>query len=109
MGATEFVSLGLALLAVGVILLVYMRRRHPAKTESEKRIGQARRRRFIGVAQEQRLGLPRRNRDCPPDGMGNIVTDDPLAEAEAYLTRARKPKQSDRLESGTGVGAIRRK
>ncbi len=89
MDLMEYVSLGLALLAVGVILLAYMRRRRRAMAESEKRIGQARRRRFLEVAQEQRLGLPRRNRDCPPDGMGNIVTDDPLAEAEAYLTRGR--------------------
>ena len=89
MDLKELISLGLALLAVGVIFLAYMRRRRPAKAESEKRIGQARRRRFIAVAQEKRLGPPRRNRDCPSGGMNNIVTDEPLAEAEAYLTRGR--------------------
>ncbi|MDH3672555.1 MAG: hypothetical protein OES46_15595 [Gammaproteobacteria bacterium] len=91
----EFVSLGLALLAVGVILLAYMRRRRRAKAESEKRTGQARRRRFVEVAQEKRVGLPRRDRDCPPDGIGNIIIDD--VDPLAYLTRARKPKQSDPL------------
>ena len=62
MDVKEFVSLGLALLAVGVILFAYMRRRRRAKAESEKRIDQARRRQFIEVAQERRSGLPRRKR-----------------------------------------------
>ena len=89
MHVMAYVSLGLVLLAIGVIGLAYRRRRRPAQAESEKRIGQARRRQFIEVSQEKRLGLPRRNRDCPPDGMGTIVTDelDPLAD----LTRA-KPR-----------------
>ena len=97
MDVTEFVSLGLATLAVGVILLVYMRRRRRAKAEPEKRIGQARRRRFIRrrfirrrfiieVAQEKRLGLPRRNHDCPPEGMGTIATAEVVPVA--YLTPA---------------------
>ena len=86
MDVVEFVSLGLALLAAGVILFAYMRPRHRAKAESEKRIGQARRRRFIEIGQEKRLGLPRRNRDCPPDGMGTIAMDE--ADPLAYLTRA---------------------
>ena len=74
MDLKELISLGLALLAVGVIFLAYTRRRHPAKAEPEKHIGQARRRRFvrrrrfIEVAQEKRSGLPRRNRDCPRAG-----------------------------------------
>lgn len=91
MNVKEFISLGLVLLAAGVIPWAYMRSRRRAKAESEKRIGQARRRRFIAVGQERRSGLPRRTRDHPRGAMGYIVTDevDPLAEAEAYLTRGR--------------------
>jgi hypothetical protein len=70
---------------------VGVRRRRPAKAESEKRTGQARRRRFIKVAQEQRLGLPRRKRDCPPAGMGTIVTDEPLAACLARPTQTNVP------------------
>ncbi|MFQ5545598.1 MAG: hypothetical protein ACE5FE_06450 [Acidiferrobacterales bacterium] len=87
MAMQQFVSLGLVLVAVGVILLVYRRPRRPAKAESEKRSGQARRRRFIKVGQEKRLGLPRRSRDCPPDPMGDIGTDE-VDTLAAYLTRA---------------------
>lgn len=91
MDLRQFVSLGLTLLAAGVMFLAYMRRRRRAKAESEKRIGEARRRRFMEVAQERRSGLPRRSRDHPQGGMGNMVVEavDPLAQAEAYLTRGR--------------------
>lgn len=108
MDVMEFISLGLALAAVGVILFAYMRPRRRVKAESEKRVGQARRRRFVEVAQEKRLGLPRRNCDCPPDGMGIIVTDEvvPPAEAAAYLTGA---KQRDVSETRDYRGVERRK
>ena len=86
-----FVSLALVLLSVGVIFLTYTRNRRRAAAESEKRISQARRRRFTEIAEERRSGLPRRSRDRLQTGMGEIVADevDPLAEAEAYLTRGR--------------------
>ncbi len=89
---TDFVALAGALFAGGVILLAYMRRRrHDAKAESEQRTGRARRRRFIPVTHERRLGLPRRRRDHPRGAMGGILTEemDPLAEAEIYLAQGR--------------------
>lgn len=91
MDVKQFISLGLVLLAVGVILLAYMRRRRRANSESEKRISRVRRRRFTDVPRERRSSLPRRNRDRPQGGMGNIVANevDPLDEAEAYLTGGR--------------------
>ncbi len=111
MDVPEFVSLGLATLAVGVILLVYMRRRRRAKAEPEKRIGQARRRRFIEVAQEKRLGLPRRNRDCTPEGMGNIVTDevDTLAEAVERRKRSRRTITYHRDATSWRLNAVDRR
>lgn len=101
----------LILLAGGVILLAYLRRRN-AKAKSERRIAtisattpaenakppqpenrisQARRRQFLPVIHERRSGLPRRRRDHPQGGMGRIVTEelDSLGEAEAYLANGR--------------------
>jgi FimV-like protein len=88
---TDFVALAGALFAGGVILLAYMRRRHDAKAESEKRTGRARRRRFIPVTHERRFGSPRRLCDHPRGAMGSILTDemDPLAEAAIYLAQGR--------------------
>jgi hypothetical protein len=86
-----FISLVSVCLVIGVFFLSYMRHRRRAVAESEKRAGQARRRRFTEIAEERRSGVPRRSRDRLQTGMGEIVADevDPLAEAEAYLTRGR--------------------
>ena len=81
-------------------LLAYLRRRNakaeaeksiapvsattPAdNAEPEKRTGGGRRRQFLPVVHDRRLGTPRRRCDHPQGGMGNSFTEevDSLAEA----------------------------
>ena len=95
---------GLALVAGGLILFAYLRRRNAkAKAEKssapvsattpgdnakpEKRTGGGRRRQFLPVVHDRRSSSPRRGCDHPQGGMGNSSTDevDPLVEADAYL------------------------
>jgi hypothetical protein len=104
-----FVSLVLPLLAVGALFLTYMRHRRRAVSESEKRIGQARRRRFTEIAQERRSGLPRRSRDRLQTGMGEIVADevDPLGEAEACLTLGRDREAESVLKDAIAQDPMR--
>ncbi len=98
----------LILLAGGVVLLVYLWRRRTTMAEAEKsiatvsattpadntkspqpekRTGRARRRQFLPVAHDRRLGPPRRRCDQPQGVMGASFTEEmsPLAEAEALL------------------------
>ncbi len=103
---------GLTLVAGGLILFAYLRRRN-AKAEAEKsivpvsattpadntkspqpekRTGRARRRQFLPVVPDRRLGPPPRRRcDHPQSRMENIFAEevDPLVEAgaESKLTR----------------------
>ncbi len=94
----------LTLVAGGLILFAYLRRRN-AKAEAEKTIAPVsattpadnaepnkrtsggRRRQFLPVVHDRRSGSPRRRCDHAQGGMGNSLTEevDPLAEAEAYL------------------------
>ncbi|TDJ67823.1 MAG: hypothetical protein E2O38_17105 [Proteobacteria bacterium] len=95
---------GLTLVAGGLILFTYLRRRNakaeaekssapvsattPAdNTEPDKRTGEGRRRQFLPVVHDRRSGSPRRRCDHPQGGMGNSSTDevDPLVEADTYL------------------------
>ncbi len=95
---------GLTLVAGGLILFAYLRRRN-AKAEAEKSIAPVsattpadnaepnnrtsggRRRQFLPVVHDRRSGSPRRRCDHAQGGMGNSLTEevDPLAEANAYL------------------------
>lgn len=95
---------GLTLVAGGLILFAYLRRRNakakaekssapvsattPAdNTEPDKRTGGGRRRQFLPVVHDRRSSSPRRRCDHPQGGMGNSSTDevDPLVEADTYL------------------------
>ncbi len=96
---------GLTLVAGGLILFAYLRRRRNAKAEAEKsiapvsattpadnakpdkRTGGGRRRQFLPVVHDRRSSSPRRRCDHPQGGMGHSSTDevDPLVEADAYL------------------------
>jgi len=102
---------GLILVAGGLILFAYLRRRRNAKAEAEKsiapvsattpadntkspqpekRTGRARRRQFLPVGHDCRSGPPRRRCDHPQSGMGNIFAEevDSLVEADAYFLGA---------------------
>ncbi len=96
---------GLTLVAGGLILFAYLRRRRNGQAEAEKgiptvsattpadnaepdkRTGGGRRRQFLPVVHDRRSGPARRRCDHPQGGMGNSFTDevDPLVEADAYL------------------------
>ncbi len=98
---------GLILVAGGLILFAYLRRRN-AKAEAEKRIAPVsattpadnaepnnrtsggRRRQFLPVVHDRRSGSPRRRCDHPQSGMGNIFAEevDSLVEADAYFLGA---------------------
>ncbi len=103
---------GLILVAGGLILFAYLRRRRNAKAEAEKSIapvsattpadntkspqpekrttGRARRRQFLPVVHDCRSGPPRRRCDHPQSRMENIFAEevDPLVEAGAYFLGA---------------------
>ncbi len=103
-------TVGLTLVAGGLILFAYLRRRNaeaeaeksiapvsattPADNtkspQPEKRTGRARRRQFLPVGHDHRSGLPRRRCDHPQSGMGNIFAEevDSLVEADAYFLGA---------------------
>ncbi len=95
---------GLTLVAGGLILFAYLRRRNAkAKAEKsiapvsattpagnakpDKRTGGGRRRQFLPVVHDRRSSSPRRRCDHPQGGMGHSSTDevDPLVEADTYL------------------------
>ncbi len=104
-------TVGLTLVAGGLILFAYLRCRRNAKAEAEKsiasvsattpadntkspqpekRTGRARRRQFLPVGHDHRSGPPRRRCDHPQSGMGNIFAEevDSLVEADAYFLGA---------------------
>jgi len=96
---------GLTLVAGGLILFAYLRRRRNGQAEAEKgiptvsattpadnaepekRIRGGRRRQFLPIVHDRRSAPARRRCDHPQGGMGNSSTEevDPLVEADAYL------------------------
>jgi hypothetical protein len=78
----------LVLFAASAMLYANTWTRRKAQAESERRIGQPRRRQFRPIAQERRSGLPRRDRDNPRDGLGFVVTEEIVVAAEPQVRRA---------------------
>ena len=101
-------TVGLTLVAGGLILFAYLRRRRNAKAEAEKSIAPVlattladnaepdkrtsggRRRQFLPVVQDLRSSSPRRRCDHPQSRMENIFAEevDSLVEADAYFLGA---------------------